>query len=220
MRNKDLIQRIALKDEGERAVQLNRADWLEAALKVFMTEGIEAVRITRVADALNVTRGGFYWHFKDRQDLHDALQSYWRETNVESVLHAVDSSNNLLDGILALYDAWLDPAKFEPGLDLAMRDWARRSASARTAVKQADEACVKKIAAFFKKHGFNSTESRARARTMYDCQIGYYMVNGLDEPIKERLRYLEPLIYILTGQALASDQARRFRDAHAQPAVS
>lgn len=214
MTNKDLIQKVAQEGETTRTVQLSRADWLEAALGIFKTEGIEAVRITRLADALGVTRGSFYWHFKQREDLQNALLSYWQHKNVHSVLHALEDAQSLDDGLLALFSAWLDPEKFEPGLDLAMRDWARRSKSANQAVNDADERCMDVISSFYQRHGFTETDARARARTVYTCQIGYYVVTGLNEPMSVRLRYLEPLYAIMTGRSLDPEKAEEFRFRH------
>lgn len=214
MTGKDLIQRVAQEGEATRTPQLSRADWLAAALEIFKTEGIEAVRITRLADVLGVTRGSFYWHFKHRDDLHRALLSYWRQKNVHSVLHALDDVDALDDGVLSLFSAWLDPDKFEPGLDLAMRDWARRSSLAAQAVNEADEQCMDGIARFYEKHGFDAIDARARARTIYTCQIGYYVVNGLNEGMAVRLQYLEPIYSIMTGKTLDPAKADAFRAKH------
>lgn len=210
----DLIRQVAQEREPVRTVQLTRADWLETALNLFKTEGIEAVRITRMAQLRGVTRGSFYWHFKDREDLERALVSYWRQKNVRSVLHALDHAQALDDGILALFSAWLSPQRFEPGLDLAMRDWARRSEPVSQAVNEADEQCMDVIAAFYERNGFEQIDARARARTVYTCQIGYYVVTGLDEPMATRLQYLETLYFIMTGQTLDPAKADRFRAEH------
>ena len=48
--------------------QLQRFDWLQKALEIFVDEGIDAIRITRLADDLGVTRGSLYWHFQTRED--------------------------------------------------------------------------------------------------------------------------------------------------------
>ncbi|MFT0850032.1 TetR family transcriptional regulator [Achromobacter sp. F4_2707] len=214
MKSRDLIEQVAQEGEAARVAQLSRADWLAVALELFKTEGIEAVRVTRMAEALGVTRGSFYWHFKHREDLQNALIVFWQKKNVQSVLQALDENHALDDGILSLFSAWLNPDRFEPGLDLAMRDWARRSPKANDAVNEADTLCMDAIAAFYERHGFEPVEARARARTIYACQIGYYVVTGLHEPMAIRLRYLESIYAIMTGQALAPEKAERFRAAH------
>ena len=44
---------------------LGKADWIGAALGCLVSDGVEAIQITRLAKALSVTRGSFYWHLSD-----------------------------------------------------------------------------------------------------------------------------------------------------------
>ena len=39
--------------------------------------GVEAVRVERLARDLHVTKGSFYWHFKDRKELLELLLREW-----------------------------------------------------------------------------------------------------------------------------------------------
>ena len=55
----------------------SKAEWFEAALKVLGEEGIDGVRVERLARDLGTSRSGFYWHFKDRRDLELQLLEYW-----------------------------------------------------------------------------------------------------------------------------------------------
>ena len=57
-----------------------KVDWLRAALAVFESEGIEGVRVERLARDLNVAKSGFYWHFKDRDQLYDELLGLWEKS--------------------------------------------------------------------------------------------------------------------------------------------
>ena len=51
----------------------SKSEWLEKALEVLEAEGVNAVKIDRLAKLLETSRSGFYWHFKDRQDLLSCL---------------------------------------------------------------------------------------------------------------------------------------------------
>ena len=46
-----------------------RERWIEAGLQALAAGGPDAVRIDPLAKALGVTRGGFYWHFENRDAL-------------------------------------------------------------------------------------------------------------------------------------------------------
>lgn len=190
--------------------RLNRTDWISAALRLLIDEGIDAVRITRLAETLSVTRGSFYWHFKDRGDLCDAIIAHWERTNTAAILTAVTATTSLDKGILALFDAWLDATRFEPRLDSAMRDWARRSDRVRTSVEAADEARIAAISDMFSAHGFDGTEAFIRARIIYFTQVGYYAL-GIDETLVQRFEYLEAYYVGFTGRPLDADLAQDYR---------
>ncbi len=52
--------------------------WIQAALSILAERGISGVRVETLAKQLGVTKGSFYWHFKDRDALFDALLDSWR----------------------------------------------------------------------------------------------------------------------------------------------
>ncbi|MBR9990945.1 MAG: helix-turn-helix transcriptional regulator, partial [Gemmatimonadetes bacterium] len=43
-----------------------REEWLSAAAQAMSDGGVEAVRVEAIARDLSITKGSFYWHFKDR----------------------------------------------------------------------------------------------------------------------------------------------------------
>jgi AcrR family transcriptional regulator len=49
--------------------RLTRQDWIDAALEALETGGVPAVAVEPLASRLGVTKGSFYWHFKDRNEL-------------------------------------------------------------------------------------------------------------------------------------------------------
>jgi len=56
-----------------------KQDWLRAARLALLHRGPEGVRVEPLAKALGVTKGSFYWHFKDRGELMEALLREWEE---------------------------------------------------------------------------------------------------------------------------------------------
>ena len=57
--------------------RISKGEWLDAALDILTHEGIEGVRVERLADRLGISKGGFYWHFRDRDDLYRQLLEAW-----------------------------------------------------------------------------------------------------------------------------------------------
>ena len=58
---------------------LGREDWLRAARLALLKGGVQAVRVERLSRDLHVTKGSFYWHFKDREELLALLLREWEE---------------------------------------------------------------------------------------------------------------------------------------------
>src|SRR5271156_4146063 len=52
-------------------------DWIRAAFARLSTEGIESVRIELLARDLGVSKGSFYWHFQDREELLAKMLDRW-----------------------------------------------------------------------------------------------------------------------------------------------
>jgi len=189
---------------------LSRADWLRAACRILIGEGVEAVRITRLTEELNISRGSFYWHFKNRQDLLDNLVAHWREKNTTAIEQAVAELSELDLGILSLFEAWTDPAAFDPGLDFALRDWARRDAALQAEVLEADRKRVAAVEAFYRRCNYPQPEAFIRARVIYFAQIGYFTLVS-EEPMAQRMAYLESYYRSFTGRELDPKVAADYR---------
>lgn len=179
--------------------RLSRSDWLAAARSALIANGIEAVKVDRLAKTLNVTRGGFYWHFKDRKDLLDALLENWeRQTNqmFESVLDQ-DHSDGAAE-FIALVNAWIEEDVYSPAYDAAVRDWARKSSHVATAVRRVDNHRIEILRRIFTDLGYVGNAAFIRARITYFHQVGYYTL-GLGESKENRRKLLPGYVDALTG---------------------
>jgi AcrR family transcriptional regulator len=190
--------------------QLQRFDWLLKALDIFVAEGIDAVRITRLAQDLGVTRGSFYWHFKNREDLIDALVSYWKDKNTAAITESVNQAADLAGGIFSFFETCIDSVRFDPRLDLALREWARRSAKLRTLVDREDQARIDALSGFFSRCDYAMPEALIRARVLYYSQIGFYALE-VRESLTTRLSYTDAYFECFTGRQLKATDAADFR---------
>ena len=177
---------------------------------MFVTEGIDEVRITRLADDLDVTRGSFYWHFSNRDDLLDALVDYWKAKNTPAIIASTDNADSLDAGIFQFFETCIDAQQFDSRLDLAIREWARRSKSIRKALDEADHARVQAFTEFFQRFGYPMPQAFIRARVIYFAQIGFYALD-VDEPMDVRTGYTEAYFESFTGRAMDPEEGRRFQ---------
>ncbi len=189
--------------QAERPLRLTAADWIQAALEMLISDGIDAVQITVLARRLSVTRGSFYWHFDSREALLDALIAEWRNRNTGVIVDAIAETDTLDAGVLALFSVWTDHTRFDPRLDQAIRDWARYGETLHKTVQTEDDARVAAISELFKRHGYTPSEAFIRARVIYFTQLSYYALNMQErETPAERLSYLPDYFLSFTGRAI------------------
>ena len=176
-----------------------REDWISAAQRLFVEEGIERVKVDRLAKNLGVTRGGFYWFFTNRQDLLQTLRSNWTDQQNDPITNAIERKNDTaLDPFIRFFTTILDLKSYSPALDSAMRDWARTSSATRQAVDTVDDRRIKALTKAFKMLDYNQKDAFIRARILYFHQVGYYAMN-IYETYEQRLRFIPIYFKQLTG---------------------
>ena len=211
MTNRSLIEDVSQAgEEANRGPRLTRADWLEKALDVLVGHGVDAVRITRLADLLGVTRGSFYWHFKDRTEVLNAMIEFWDRKNTTHIVEASRRGPDLEGSVLAVFEAWLIPERFDPRLDFAIRDWARGDGRLQAIVREADRKRLDALAAMFARHGFDHAQAEIRARNIYYIQMGYYALD-VQEPMSVRLSLLPTYFETYTDRKLSPEAIAAFR---------
>lgn len=147
-----------------------------------MKDGIDAVKIMTLARSLNLTRTGFYWHFKDLSGLHDAIIEVWQTRNTGIILDRfVAPAPSLCAALFNLIDCWIDNDLFDGPLDLAIRNWARNDARLQALVDKSDADRLAAVKSMFERFGHKGVEARFRALTVILTQTGYYSMQ-MSEP--------------------------------------
>lgn len=72
--------------------RLTRQDWIRHGLRTLARSGAQALKVGALAQGLDVSRGSFYWHFRDIADYRQQLLENWRERATEGVIRDIDDS--------------------------------------------------------------------------------------------------------------------------------
>lgn len=186
-----------------------REEWLQAARDVLVAEGAAHIKIDRLARGLGVTRGGFYWFFRNRQDLLDQLLADWKSSRSDRVFQTLkEPFSDPIDLFVRFTVALVNEREYSPALDSAVRDWARTSVRAKKAVTLVDDRRIKLLTDAFKQLGYSGEDAFIRARVFYFHQVGYYAME-LRETREERLHYLPVYFKVLTGFDLPAEQLEK-----------
>lgn len=194
----------------------SRALWLAAAQNALVTGGVDAVKIQPLASQLGLSRTSFYWFFRDRAMLLDALLGEWQARNTGAFVTACNAyAPTLSEAVLNLIVVFQDAALFDPKLDFAIRGWAHQSAAVMAHMERADDTRLDTIRAMFTRHGVPPDQADVRARTVYLTQIGYIAMQ-VDEPLALRMARVPAYVQIFCGQTPTPEALARFHSRMAQ----
>jgi AcrR family transcriptional regulator len=192
-------------------VKATRDDWLDLALNALAVEGVDRVTVLALSERLGVSRSSFYWYFKNRDELLDALLDRWERLNTGSIVgQAEEPAATVNEAVCNVFHCWVDPLIFSPRLDFAVREWARRSPSVRKALDRSDRVRTEALKALFLRFGYEDEDAFVRARVLYTMQIGYYALD-LREPIETRLHLTPHYLKAFTGVAPSGAEIDAFR---------
>lgn len=198
-------------DSGWRGSQ---EGWLEAAYEALLESGVDSVKILPLAKRLNLSRTSFYWFFKDREELLNALIARWREKNTGNMVKRSEAyAESLPEAMLNVFDCWLDKDLFDSPFEFAVRSWALQSEDILEEVRQADQTRLEALIRMFMRFGYDETAADVRARTTYLVQIGYISMQA-QEDIALRMKRIPEYITIYTGQTPRRNELDRFFARH------
>lgn len=180
-------------------VQLTPADWIRAATEVLVDKSIDAVRVDVLAKGLKVTRGSFYWHFQDRDDLLRQLLKSWRDAATEQIINRFERSGADPEALvreLASLPFRGKAAATSASIELAIRAWARRDEMARQVVDEVDAKRLSYVAQCFVALGFSFQDAGMRAFLLYSYMISESLMHGqgTDSQREQRRVFVEQLL--------------------------
>jgi AcrR family transcriptional regulator len=144
---------------------LSREQWLEKALNIVSREGGARLRIDTLVREVGVTKGSFYWHFRNRDDFVRSLIDYWHERYTLTVSCYLDEFEGSAEEKLRK----LIEIVFVEQLsrhDLAIRSWAVAEPKLRELVKRTDDHRLNYLRALFREIGFDKEAADLRAHVM------------------------------------------------------
>lgn len=178
--------------------RLDRNAWLAAALDLLREKGVDAVKVEPLAARLDVTKGSFYWHFQDRQDLLASLPQFWADQQTGPVLaHASSVAGGPVEKLRAVarYLGREDPDRY----DNAMRAWAQFDDAVARTVRDIDQRRLAFASGLFEAAGLDTDEAATRARLFYFFDVGSQITGDVPRNEQERERRSMRRVDLLTA---------------------
>jgi AcrR family transcriptional regulator len=157
--------------ENKQAVQkLDRQQWIAVGLQVLANSGIDGVRVEPIAKLMKVTKGSFYWHFKNRDDLLAAILQEWVDTETHGLIDRVETLGG--DATVKLLHLFEFATQINGRLENAMRGWSIRDPQIAAIILTVDLDRLAYTKKLFLEVGFSPLESEIRARMAYFSLVG------------------------------------------------
>lgn len=190
--------------------RLDRRDWVEVGIEILSSRGVDAIRVEALAKQLNISKGSFYWHFKDRHDLLEAILVEW-ETRQSDWNTGGENTPNPVERWARLFELFSRPAYAR--LEMAISSWARQDEKIALRVADADRKRIDYLSMVFREIGFTTNQATEWANAAMFLYLGWMdrMTRSVSEESSEPA--LAELLsrLVLAASALASQEALQTR---------
>lgn len=191
------------KRDGRRAAEqrdLSRHDWVMAALAAMAEGGVEAMKVERLARTLGVSKGSFYWHFKDRPALFSAVLDLWdgdfTRQLIDQAAHLETPAERLREVARAALVATMhgvDSARAEA----AVQAWAATDAMAAARLEEVEAVRVGYIAAELTAAGMPADKAKLMGKALYMALLGLYAARGRNETLADDAAFMAMTALVL-----------------------
>ena len=147
------------KEKARRGI--SKAEWLEAGLQALSKGAVATLTVEGLAKSLGIAKAGFYWHFKNRDDLLRQLLDHWTHEITEVItanpeIITLKPKTRLIRTAEIIHDYEL--TRYE----IAIRQWALQDKEAARAVKKSNRLRLDFVRTAFSELGFKGEDLEIR----------------------------------------------------------
>lgn len=166
-------------------------------------KGVAAVKVEVLARQLQVSKGSFYWHFKNRKELLEEILQRWENETLWLIKESQKESTpkQQLIKLFILADELCNQTDPEAAIFI----WANQEPLVQERVRTVETTRVKFLNQILQDYGFNEAEARHKAEIGYFAFMGFwerkerdkefdlsmkefgdFLINLLLSPVKEK----------------------------------
>lgn len=197
---------------AQRSAGPSKEDWVGAGLTALIEGGIESVRIERLAVSLGVSKGPFYWRFKNRDELLKAIIEFWKRDFTTLLIDQTREFATARERLVAL--AELSLVKRMGSVDVAqaecaLRAWAARDPMPRAAAAEVDAARIDHLTKEFARAGAPQPSAGRLAKAVYVALLGLYMLRQYTPELADDESFLTAVEAALDAAEAACQRGTR-----------
>jgi len=159
---------------------LTAADWTEAALAALARGGLTAVAVEPLAKELGATKGSFYWHFADRNELLEAALVLWEKRDTDRVIGTIGRADDVVTRLrnllhLAFASASIGSTGPAGTVELALQASASHPLVATT-LRRVTKRRLAYLTQLYTELGLSPARARDRGLLAYTAFLGHAQV--------------------------------------------
>ena len=185
-------------EKKKKTRRVSKAQWLDMALEVLETDGVAGVRIEILAKRLEISKSGFYWHFKNSDHLLKDMLDYWTHELTEVAtenpqLLTLKPKSRLIKTAEMILEH--DLTRYE----IPIRQWALQDAVAARAVRKVNRLRLDFIGGAFSELGFTGDDLDMRTM-LFTCYHTWEAAMFREISRKRRRELITKRIELLTSK--------------------
>ncbi|OGI67636.1 MAG: hypothetical protein A2W18_08260 [Candidatus Muproteobacteria bacterium RBG_16_60_9] len=162
--------------------KMSRPSWLDAGFEQLAAHGPHGLRIMTIAKQLGVTKGSFYWHFKNLREYRAALLTEWERRYTHQIIEQVEhAGGDAAAKLRRLMSVSAPAASAGPRITFALRLWAMTDPLVGKIVARVDEIRLAYLTNLLRALGWGKRDAMTLARFAQQALIGRFMLS--DPPL-------------------------------------
>lgn len=182
---------------------LTRDDWLQAASSAMADNGVRGIAVEPLAKSLRATKGSFYWHFRDREDLIRAVLERWERQETQGVIEGLESISDPRERLRQLLLEIHRRLSRRPDASVALT--GDTASAARSALERVTARRVRFVGEQLEAFGISADEAARRALLAYASYLGFATLArsapGVLPTEDALIAYVETVLNALVGEA-------------------
>jgi len=176
---------------------------MQAGFRALTQEGLSGVKVEILARELKVSKGSFYWHFKNIDALKVTMLEHWQAAATQDIMQQVLNTDiepqRQLENLLKLATDSADSSAYGGvGVEAAIREWARTSTQVQTLVIKVDVIRLDFVKRLLTATGQSSSTANRNSNLIYSALIGLQYL-GHQDSVKPQQDLLHLLSLVLAS---------------------
>ncbi len=161
-----------LKIGFDKTLALTKQDWIDAGWILMANKGVAAVKVEVLARQLEVSKGSFYWHFKNRKELLKEILQRWENETLWLIEESQQESTP--EKQLVKMFALAEELCHQPDPETAIFIWANQEPAVQERVRIVETKRVEYLNQLLQDCGFSELEARHKAEIGYFAFMGFW----------------------------------------------